>query len=124
MYDLDKRIDEYSEELFADLGLVTLPEEKKAEIYARVQEHLHRLILEILTRLLNQREIAKTEEALEQENYHALGKILKRHPKFKNELEQKINQELANLKLTITKEQKNVRATEERKLEEGDSTAI
>ena len=47
-YDLEQKIEDYSGELFADLGLATLTEDDKADLYARVQEHLHQVIVEIL----------------------------------------------------------------------------
>lgn len=107
MYHLDKKIDEYSEELFVDLGLVTLPEERKADIYARLQENLHRVIIKTLGPSLGEAELSKIHEALEQEDYRGLGKILKRYPQYQNALEEKIEQEYQNLKLTIGEELKN-----------------
>lgn len=108
MYNLDKKIEDYSEELFADLGPVALPEEKKADLYARVQEHLHRVIVEVLTGRLAEGEMARAHSALEHEDYRALSRILKRYPQYKDQLEEKIAAEFKNLKLTIAEEQKNV----------------
>ena len=108
MYDFDRRIDEYTEELFVDLGVTSLPEEKKAEIFARVQEHLRKVILEVSAQVLSHKELAKIKQGLEQENYHEVGKILKRRGQFKSELEDKIDSEFNQLKLKIIEEQKDV----------------
>jgi hypothetical protein len=105
--DLNKRIEEYSEELFADLGPVALPEEKKADVYARVQEHLHRIILATLTPVLGHAEISRIHETLEQEDYRALGKILKHYPQYQQTVDTRIDEEFKNLKLMIAEEQKN-----------------
>ncbi len=107
MYDLGKEIDEYSEELFADLGPVPLPEEKKADIYARLKEHLHRVIANTFAPVLKAGEFNRIREALEQEDYRALARILKRYPQFISALESRVESEFKNLKLTIAKEQKN-----------------
>ena len=45
---LNEKIDQYSEEMFVDLGLSDLPEDRKAEIYARVQDHLHQAMFSML----------------------------------------------------------------------------
>lgn len=107
MKNLNKKIDEYSEELFADLGLVSLAEEKKADLYARIQEHLHRVILETLKKVLNEGEISRIHNALEQEDYRTLNKLLKKYPQYKDILEERIETEFLNLKLIIAEEQKN-----------------
>lgn len=106
-YDLDKKLDEYSEELFVDLGLTGLPEEQKADIYARLEERLHHVILNTLTPALSGAEVSKLKLALEQEDYRGLSKILKKHPQFKTELEEKIQKEFDQLKLTLAEEQKH-----------------
>ncbi len=109
-YDLDKKLDEYSEELFVDLGLTALPEEEKADIYARLEERLHHVILNTLTPTLSSAEFAKINLALEQEDYRGLSKILKKHPQFKVLLEEKIQKEFDQLKLTVAQEQKHAGA--------------
>lgn len=106
-YDLEKKIEEYSEELFNDLGLATLTEDDKADLYARVQEHLHQVIVEILRPHLAQAEIAKIKQSVGQEDYHALDQILANYPQYKETLETKIDEEFEKLKLTIAEEQKN-----------------
>ncbi len=106
-YDLNKEIDEYSEELFSDLGPMALPEETKADLYARLEEHLHKALLTVLTPVLHGQEIRRIHEALEQEDYKMLNKILKKYPQYKNQLEGKIEQEFKNLKAVIAEEQKN-----------------
>ncbi|MDP3993560.1 MAG: hypothetical protein U1C57_02605 [Candidatus Doudnabacteria bacterium] len=107
MYDFEKKIDGYTEEVFLDLGLSSLPEEKKAEIFARVQDHIHKVILDVFEKVLSLKESAKIKQALEQENYHGVSKILKKHGQFKNQLEDKIDKEFNQLKQTITEEQKH-----------------
>lgn len=107
MEHLDAIIEEYSEELFADLGLVALPEEKKAEIYARLEDHLHKLILDTLTPLISADEIAQVKLSLEEEDHHRLEKIFKRFPQHRANLEQKIREELRNLTLIISEELEN-----------------
>ncbi len=104
---LDKKIDEYSEQLFADLGLTNLPEEGKADIYARVQEHLHKSIQETLKSVLRSpHELVRIGAALEQENYKELSRILKKYPQYKTKLEEEVEKEFQNLKAIITEEQK------------------
>lgn len=108
MYDLAKKMDEYSDELFLDLGLITSPEEQKADIYARLQDHLHSVVLASFKKVLNRKEMTKLRTALEQEDYRRLNEILKLHPKQQAELEQKIQSEYDRLKLIISKEQKKL----------------
>ena len=111
MYDFDKKIDGNTEELFLDLGLSTLPEEKKAEIFARVQEHIHKVILAVFVKVLSPKELARIKQALEQENYHGVGRILRKYGQFKAEFEDKIDNEFNQLKQTITEEQKDAEAS-------------
>lgn len=106
-YDLGQKIEDYSEELFNDLGVATLSEDDKADLYARVQEHLHQVIVKILHPLLPPAEIAKIKQSLGQEDYHALNRILANYPQYKDTLETKIDEEFKKLKLTIAEEQKN-----------------
>ena len=106
-YDLEKKIDEYSSELFADLGLASLPEDDKADLFARLEDHLHRVILAVLGPVLNQDEFLKIKQGIDHEDYHALDEVLSANPQYKNELEAKIDVEFNKLKLTITEEQKN-----------------
>ena len=93
--------------MFVDLGLTSLPEEQKAEIFARVQDHIRKVIMEVFAKVLSQKESARMKQALEQENYHGVGRILKKYGQFKNELEDKIDKEFDQLKQTITEEQKH-----------------
>lgn len=106
-YDLEKKIDDYSAELFADLGLAILPEDDKADLYARLEDHLHQVILSVLRPLLSASEIAKIKQAFDQEDYHALDEVLKGYPQYKDSLETKIDEEFKKLKLTIAEEQKH-----------------
>lgn len=106
-YDLEKKIEEYSEEVFVDLGLATLSEDVKADLYARVQEHLHKVIISVLEPLIAPEELAKVQQALDQEDYHAVNTSLARYPQYKEALETKIDEEFNKLKLTMTEEQKN-----------------
>lgn len=102
---MDKKIEEFSEELFTDLGLSALPEEQKADIYARLQQHLHKVITMILSKVLSQSELEQLYKALEQENYRYLRKVIKKYPQLSAPLEEKIRQEFDNLKSLINKEQ-------------------
>jgi hypothetical protein len=104
---LNQIINEYSEELFADLGPAAIPEEKKAEIFARLEDHLHKLILDTLVPLVSFEEIAKIKLALEEEDYRKLEKILKRFPHDRANLQERIHSEFKNLTLTIAEELKN-----------------
>ena len=106
---LDKKIDEYSDELFLDLGLVSLPEEQKADIYARLQDHLHRVILQTLSKVLSAAEIERIKTTLEQEDYKSLSKIFKKYPQFLKELGSKVQEEFDRLKVIIREEQKHAR---------------
>ena len=112
MYHLGEIIDEYTEELFVDLGLTTLPEEKKADLFARIEEHLHKVILDTLAPILGKKYLREIEDALEQENYQALGKIMKRFPLYQDLLEDKIEEEFKKLKKTIIREHLHARETE------------
>lgn len=105
--DLPKKIEDYLEELFADLGLTSLSEEKKADLYARVQEHLHRAIMETFKPVLDKGGVAKLDQALEQENYGYLSALIKNQAVIKPELDKKIEQEFEALKLIIAKEQEH-----------------
>lgn len=107
MYDLEKKIDDYTDTLFIDLGLTNLPEENKADIFARVQDHLHKALLETLAPVIRAQELARISDALEQENYQLLSKILEHYPQYKDKIENKIESEMQSLKLIITEEQKN-----------------
>lgn len=107
---LGEKIDQYSDELFADLGLATLSEEEKADIFARLEEHLHKVILEMIASVATAHELAKIEQALDGENYREVGRLLEQFKELKNKLEQKIEQEFQILKLTIAEEQKHAKS--------------
>lgn len=107
---LAEKIDQYSDELFADLGLVTLSEEEKADIFARLEEHLHKVILEMVAPVATRKELSKIERALDGENYQQVGRLLEQFSQLKNKLEQKIEQEFQILKLTIAEEQKHAKS--------------
>lgn len=106
--ELDKKIEEYGDELFTDLGLTNLPEEQKAEIYARLEDHLHEVIISHLSKILEKRTLRTIQNVLDQEDYRYLSKILKKYPQHAAALEEKVKQEFDNLKLIIGEEQKNV----------------
>ena len=108
-YDLEKKIDDYSAELFTDLGLASLSEEGKADLYARLEEHLHRAILSVVRPLVEAAEIIKINQALDHEDYYAVGEVLRSYPQYKNNLESKIDEEFNKLRLIIVEEQKNAR---------------
>ena len=106
-YDLEKKIEDFSEDIFSSLGLASLPEDAKADIYARAQERLHRVILAELAPLVPSASMSSIRQAIEQEDYHALDSLLQQYPQYRETLETKIDDDLAGLKLTITEEQKN-----------------
>lgn len=105
--ELDKKIDQYSDELFLDLGLTNLPEDKKAEIYARLQDHLHYVIVSSLAKLLKPEELSEIRTAIDQEDYGELNKLLKKYPEHITDLEARVQEEYDSLKLIIAEEQKN-----------------
>ena len=109
MYQLDKKIDEYSESLFTDLGLSNLKEEEKADIYARVQEHIHSIMFQTLTPVISAKDITSIREHIAQENYRKLEEVLHRYPKAHEQLEKKIQDEYNNLKTIISEELKHGR---------------
>jgi|SRR3989338_7381526 len=112
MKNFDKKIEEYSEELFVDLGLSALSEEKKADIYARLQEHFHKTILNTVAGKVKSGDLEKIQKALDQEDYEALADILRKYAQFQNALDEKIEQEYNGLKLIIAEEQKNAETAE------------
>lgn len=111
MYDLGKKIDEFSDELYIDLGLADLPEERKADLFARIQEHLHQALLATLRGVLGEKELGEVRTTLDQEDYGRLASILNRYPAHKSEIEKKLETEMQNLKVIISEEQKNERET-------------
>ena len=108
--ELDKKIDQYSDELYVDLGLIDLPEDKKAEIYARLQDHLHRVILDTLSKVLHTKRIKEIEALMEQEDYGKLAKVLRKYPQHAEQLEQKVQDEFDKLRVTILEEQQHAKA--------------
>lgn len=114
MHDLDKKIEDYSEELFVDLGLVSLTEEEKADIYARLQDHLHAAIIATADNGgIRSSDLERIKESLDQEDYEALGDILKKYPAIKEPLDDKIEQEFMSFKTIIGKEHENVRRNQD-----------
>ena len=109
MYQLDKKVDEYSESLFTDLGLSNLQEEEKADIYARVQEHIHSIMFETLTPIISAKAIASIREDIAEENYRNLEEVLHRYPKAREHLEKRIQTGYNNLKNIISEELKHGR---------------
>ena len=106
-YDLEKTIEDFSEEIFADLGLASLTEDDKADVYARVQARLHHVILRELAQVAPSDSMGKIRGAMEQEDYHALDALLEQYPQYQETLQAKIDEELAKLKFTISEEQKH-----------------
>lgn len=107
MGDLGQKIEEYAEALHADLGLVHLPDEQKADLFARLEEHLHEIIVRAVSPVLSHKENTRIHQALEQENYETVGKILKHHPELGEKIEKEMTRGFNELKLTIAEEQKN-----------------
>ena len=109
MYKLDKKIDEYSESLFTDLGLATLSEDEKADIYARVQDHLHSLMFQTLSPVIPVKDMNALRQRVIEEDYRKLENVLARYPDVKEELEEKIEEEYNNLKSIISEEHEHGR---------------
>lgn len=110
MFSLSKKIEEFTDELFADLGLTAEAEEKKADLFARIEDQFHRAILDTLRPRMSRGELAAVELALTQESYNDLENLLKKYPQFFEVLENKIQTKLDQLKLTIAQEQKDANA--------------
>jgi len=107
MRELNKRIEEFSEELYADLSPVPLPEEVKADIYARIEERLHQVIKEAAVSKISSSELEVVKNSLDHEDYGKLSDTLGRHAELTAEIQEKIEQELKNLKTLIQQEQKD-----------------
>lgn len=107
MKDLDQKISGYSEELFLDLGLTRASEDEKADMYARIQDHMHEFIMKNLVHVFSTDDIEQINMSLEQEDYETLAHILDTKPVFKQSLEVRLDEEFASLKNIITEEQKN-----------------
>ena len=111
MYDLEQKIEDYSGELFVDLGVSSLSEEQKADLYARVQEHFHKVMIDLFSPVLNSAQLHQLVESLDQEDYEFLKNVLQKHPEISANLEDRIEREFSRLKLTITQEQANLKKT-------------
>ena len=97
MNDLEEKIEEYADGLFEDLGFTDLPEERKAEIFARVEEHLHNVIVDELSRDLDAVKMEVLKKALSQQDYKVASGVLDMAEK-KVVLENRIERELNQLK--------------------------
>ena len=107
MREFNKRIEEFSEELYADLSPVPLPEEVKADIYARIEERLHQVIMDIVSPKLGSVGSSAIKDALDHEDYPRLSDMLSRHDKLTQEVQHRIEEELKNSKVTISQEQQH-----------------
>ena len=107
MRELNKRIEEFSEELYVDLSPVSLPEEVKADIYARIEERLHQVIMDMVSPKLGPQGSGAIKDALDHEDYPGLADLLARHDKLTKEVQDRIEEELKNLKATISQEQQH-----------------
>jgi len=108
MNDLEEKIEEYADGLFEDLGFSDLPEERKAEIFARVEERLHKVIVDELSADLDSSKMEILKKALSQQDYKIASGILDMTEK-KDILKRRIERELNQLKKVIEKEQRYVR---------------
>ena len=108
MNDLEEKIEEYADGLFEDLGFTDLPEERKAEIFARVEEHLHNVIVDELSRDLDAVKMEVLKKALSQQDYKVASGVLDMAEK-KVVLENRIERELNQLKAVIKREQRYAR---------------
>ena len=100
-----QKVEEFTEELFVDLGLAALPEEKKADIFARVEEHFRQAIIGSLRELTPRADVSRLERALSEERTEALDRLLSKYPQHRQAVENKIEEELQKLKLIIAEEQ-------------------
>ncbi|MBI4050033.1 MAG: hypothetical protein HY398_01130 [Candidatus Doudnabacteria bacterium] len=107
MQNIGQKIEELSETLHADLGLAHLSDEEKADLFARLQEHLHEIMFNAVRGALSHKENQRLRAALEQENYDVVGRILKHHRELEKKIEEEMERGASELKLTITEEQKN-----------------
>jgi len=114
MEDLGHKIEEYVDELFDDLGPTELPEDKKADIFARVEERLHKLILNRAGPGLPRDKAGALASALQQQDYAAADKLLKLASNDTNSLNRAIDQEMKEFKQIIEKEQKYERHDQEK----------
>lgn len=110
MQNIGQKIEELSEDLHADLGLAHLPDEEKADLFARLQEHLHAIILAAVSGALSHKETQRVTQALDQENYEMVDRTLKHHPELETKLEDEITRGFNELKSIITEEQNNARS--------------
>jgi hypothetical protein len=108
MGELKEQLDKYTEELFDDLELEDLPEERQADLFARVEEHLRDVIIAETQGELTHAEQEDLRGAFDRQNYKAVEKILERYPSKRAVLERKIEMELKKLRNTIVEEQQNV----------------
>ena len=107
MSDLEKKIDELSDSLFLELNLKPTTEESKAEIFAHIQDALHKVIFDTYEAVLKSEEKQLVKRCLEGENYNALEDVFRKYPKLEEELEQKLPLVLGQLKEIFVKEQEN-----------------
>lgn len=119
-----QKIEEFTEELFVDLGLTMLPEEKKADIFARVEEHFRRAIIGSLRALSPGTDLSRLERALAEERTELLDRALRKYPQHRQAVENKIEEELQKLKLIIAEEQKNGQAVSSGEAARGAAGAV
>ena len=106
---LGEKIEDYVDELFSDLGLVDLPEEQKAQVFARVEERLHQVVMEKVKADLPTGQFEVLKKALEQQDYKVAAGILDLSPEKKTVLEKSVEHELNNLRGVIAKERRYAR---------------
>ena len=109
MTDLTEKIEKYTDGLFEDLGPTELSEERKADIFARVEERLQKVIISEAQRELPLKQRDILNKALEQQDYVVVSGMLNLSEERKARLENKIEHELNQLRSVIRKEQRYVR---------------
>lgn len=107
---LAEKIDNYTDELYADLGLVEMTDEQKAHVFARVEEHLYQAISSGLS-YVESKDKKELQVALEQQNYSAAMEVVARYPASAHLVEKAVDRELKKIKFLIIEEQNNARET-------------
>lgn len=108
MTNLGEKIDKYADELFTDLGLVDLPEDQRADIFARIEERFEQVVISEISDIISISDRAELKQAFDEQDYEAVERVLNRYPQRLSRLEHKVDLELNRLKDLIAAEQKNV----------------
>jgi len=107
MAGIKEKIENYIDELYFDLRVAGMPDDRQADLFARVQENFFRVFLEVIKKSANSSDLKRVRRALEQEDFPVIDKILSEHPSALTRLEKRVDSELEKLKMTIIREQEN-----------------